>query len=257
VIAVAFPENATDAKSLRALRISPTRLEQSSMSRIRFSGAWSHVAGAALLSLSACFGDDNAGSAAIDSGGPGMDATTAETSTAGGNSDASPSASDGGEPAADSSLTDASSIQDASLDGCDGPAKGVLPSLTTGYWVYYNSVDSAAVVWDGTTLTFDSTTPACGGATLTATANWASTNGTYAATELYTGFYDSATRKVTWNGQSLANTQGSVVLDDDVATYDPSNDLLVNGSWTGGHPGTFSARHVVDAGSPSADGATE
>jgi hypothetical protein len=153
-------------------------------------------------------------------------------------------------------LTDASSIQDA-LDVCDGPANGVLPSLTTGYWVYYNSVDSAAVVWDGTTLTFDSLTPACGGATLTATAHWASTSGTYAATELYTGFYDSATRKVTWNGQSLANTQGSVVLDDDVATYDPSNDLLVNGSWTGGHPGTFSARHVVDAGSPSADGATE
>jgi hypothetical protein len=49
------------------------------MSRIRFSGPWLHVAGAgaALLSLSACFGDDNARSAAIDSGGPGMDATAA------------------------------------------------------------------------------------------------------------------------------------------------------------------------------------
>ena len=66
-----------------------------------------------------------------------------------------------------------------------------------------------------------------------------------------------ATKQVTWNGQSLANMVGAVVLDDDSAAYDPSTDQLVSGSWTGGHPGTFTARHVVDAGSPGLDGATE
>jgi len=138
--------------------------------------------------------------------------------------------------------------QDASPDACEAPVE-VLPDLTTGYWIYYNCTDSAGVVWDGSNVTFNSVITACGGATLTATMNWFSTNGQYSTTESYTGTYVSATRQVRWNGQALANSHGGVVLENDVATYDPSTDQLVNGSWVGGHPGTFTARHVINAGS--------
>jgi len=138
--------------------------------------------------------------------------------------------------------------QDASPDACVATG-GALPDLTTGYWVYYNCTDSVGNVWDGSNLTFNSVSAACGGATLTATMNWFSSNGQYSTTESYIGTYVSATRQVTWNGQDLANSHGGVVLENDVATYDPSTDQLVNGSWVGGHPGTFTARHVINAGS--------
>jgi hypothetical protein len=128
----------------------------------------------------------------------------------------------------------------------------------SGYWVYVHATDSVGEVWDGTNLTFTSLTRTCSGATLTATMNWASTDGTYAATELYTGTYDSDTRTVTWNGQSITNPHGNVVLDDDTATYDPATDQLLGGSWTGGHPGSFTAHHVTDSGSaPGFDGGAD
>jgi hypothetical protein len=174
--------------------------------------------------------------------------TTACSGNGSGESPDSGLSSSGDAGATDSSANDVG-ISDAAPDACDAAGGGTIPDLTAGYWVYQNSIDSAGVEWDGSNLTFRSVTPACGGATLTAVMNWFSSNGQYSTTESYTGAYVAATRHVSWNGQSLSDSRGGVVLENDVATYDPSTDQLVNGSWVGGNPGTFVARHVIDAGS--------
>jgi hypothetical protein len=76
--------------------------------------------------------------------------------------------------------------RDASPNACVASG-GALPDLTTGYWVYYNCTDSVGSVWDVSNVTFNSVSPARGGATLTATMNWFSSNGQYSTTESYTG----------------------------------------------------------------------
>ncbi len=156
---------------------------------------------------------------------------------------------------ADGALADGAAGADAA---CDASAVLHMPDLTVGTWVFYNSIDSASVSWDGSSLKFTSMTPSCGGAILAAYNDWKSTNGVYATHELYNGTYDAASLRVSLVGYALQNSQGSVVLDSPTATYDPGTDQLLNGSWTGGHPGTFSARHVIDdGGADAADAASE
>jgi hypothetical protein len=233
------------------------------LSPLRFTLAGTFAAGllAAATTLAGCSGGDNntSGTGAQDAAITG-DATNASDATGGGDA----GTADGAAPGPDAT-TDGSSVAEAGADsaartdaGCSCPLGGGLPTdLTMGQWVFFNSTDSANLSWDGTALVFTSFTPACCGATLAAYADWKSTNGAYAAHEIYTGTYTSATRQISLQGTSLQNPQGSVVLDDPTATYDPVSDQLVNGSWSQGHPGTFTARHVIGDASAPADAASE
>jgi hypothetical protein len=213
---------------------------------------------ATAFALAGCSGGDNTSAPASA-----IDASSTLDSSAG--TDATPGADGSLADASGAPSADATAAGDASADAaaCDGSDGGPLPDLTTGTWVFYRSRDSAGEIWDGTALKFTSMVPSCGGATLSAYGDWKSTDGQYSTHELYNGTYEAIPRRVSLAGYALQDSQGSVVLDSPVATYDPVTDQLIVGSWSGGHPGTFTARHVLDDGGvdaadgASTDGATE
>jgi hypothetical protein len=117
--------------------------------------------------------------------------------------------------------------------------------LTDGYWSL-DSTDQQGASWSDSALTFTSATPDTGGTlAVTARLDWFNEFG-FAGSETAAGSFDPSTNHLILE-QSDDDGSTSSVVDHYEATYDASTDRLVDGFWSTGVPGTFTAQRVLSS----------